>query len=151
MARALRPFHKRPGDLNGLRERLLDTMWEDAGVIRDRAGLERAVSSLDSLGAELQATGLYDGDRSFNMTWHDWLNLESLIAVSKVIAKAALKRENSRGAHYREDFPEPGELATSTFTVARLRDGSVEIGAEAVDFTIVRPGESLLDGKRAAE
>ena len=151
MTRALRPFQKRPGDLNGLRERLLDTMWDDAGVIRDRAGLERAVSSLESLGAELQATGLYDGDRAFNMTWHDWLNLESLIAASQVIAKAALKRENSRGAHYREDFPEPGDLATSTFTVVRQRDEYVEIGEEAVEFTIVRPAESLLNGKRAAE
>jgi fumarate reductase flavoprotein subunit len=90
-----------------------------------------------------------DGDRAFNLTWHDWLNLRSLVEVSKVIAAAALKRENSRGAHYRADFADEGDLATSTFTVARQRGGSLDIKDERVEFTIVKPGESLL--KEAAE
>ena len=55
--------------------------------------------------AELLATGVADGDRAFNLTWHDWLNLRSLVEISKVIALAALKRENSRGAHYPRGFP----------------------------------------------
>lgn len=151
MARATKPFEKRPGDLNRLRERLLDTMWDDVGVIRDRAGMERAMAGLDAIEDELHTTGLRDGDRAFNLTWHDWLNLESLVAVSKVITMAALKRENSRGAHYREDFPGEGDLAASTFTVARQRDGGAEVSEEPVAFSIVRPGESLLEGKRAAE
>ena len=151
MVRAVKPFEKRPGDLNGLRERLLDVMWDDVGVIRDRAGLERAVAALDAIDEELQATGLRDGDRAFNLTWHDWLNLESQVTVSKVIAKAALQRENSRGAHCREDFPGEGDLATSTFTVARQRDGRVEVTDEPVAFTIVKPGETLLEEMRAAE
>ncbi len=92
-----------------------------------------------------------DGDRAFNLTWQDWLNLESQITVSKVIARAALRRENSRGAHYREDFPDEGDLATSTYTVASLRDGQVEVTDEPVAFTIVRPGETLLEEMRAAE
>jgi len=151
MARAVRPFEKRPGDLNRLRERLLDVMWDDVGVIRNRAGLERAIAALDAIDEELQATGLRDGDRAFNLTWQDWLNLESQITVSKVIARAALRRENSRGAHYREDFPDEGDLATSTYTVASLRDGQVEVTDEPVAFTIVRPGETLLEEMRAAE
>jgi len=151
MARAVRPFEKRPGDLNRLRERLLNLMWDDVGVIRNRAGLERAIAALDEIDEELQATGLRDGDRAFNLTWQDWLNLDSQITVSKVIARAALRRENSRGAHYREDFPDEGDLATSTYTVASLRDGQVEITEEPVAFTIVRPGETLLEEMRAAE
>ena len=151
MTRATRPFEKRPGDLNRLRERLLDVMWDDVGVIRDRAGLERALTSLDAIDAELQATGLRDGDRAFNLTWHDWLNLESLVSISKVIAKTALKRENSRGAHCREDFPGEGDLATSSYTVARQHDGRVDVTDERVAFTIVRPSETLLNEMRAAE
>jgi fumarate reductase flavoprotein subunit len=99
---------------------------------------------LDAIESELFATGLADAGREFNLTWHDWLNLRSLIETSRVIALAARRRENSRGAHFREDFPEPGDLARSTFTVARQRAGEVEITEEPVRFTIVRPGETLL-------
>jgi len=150
-ARALEPFACKGGDLNGLRERLLDTMWQDVGIIRDRAGLDRALAALDDIEGELMMAGLADDSRVFNLTWHDWLNLRSLIETSRVIALAARQRENSRGAHFREDFPDPGNLATSTYTLARRRGGTIEIGEEPVRFTVVRPGETLLSDKAAAE
>ena len=56
--RALRPFTRKGGNLNDLRERLLDTMWDDAGVIRDRARLDRGLAALDAIEAELLATGV---------------------------------------------------------------------------------------------
>ena len=149
VARAELPFAGKGGDLNRLRESLLDTMWDDVGVIRDAAGLRRGLAQLDAIEAELLSAGVADQDRAFNLTWHDWLNLRSLVEISKLIAAAALKRENSRGAHFREDFPAEGDLATSTFTVARQRDGALDIADEPVAFTIVRPGETLL--KEAAE
>jgi fumarate reductase flavoprotein subunit len=142
--RAEHPFRHRVGDLNALRERLLDCMWDDVGVTRDAAGLSRGLGALEGLEAELLATGIADGDRAFNLTWHDWLNLRSLTEVSRVIALAALRRENSRGAHFRSDFPEPGDLATSRFTVARQTARGVEISDAPVAFTHVRPGETLL-------
>jgi succinate dehydrogenase flavoprotein subunit len=146
--RALHPFARKSGNLNDLRERILDTMWDEVGVVRDRAGLDRGIATLDTIEAELLATGLADDGRAFNMTWHDWLNLRSLIEVSRVIALAALKRENSRGAHFRSDFPEPGDLPSSRFTVARQTAGGLEITEEPVQFTHVRPGETLLPGGR---
>src|SRR5947207_1925697 len=149
MARAQHPFARKGGDLNGLRERLLDTMWDDVGVLRDAAGLKRGLGKVSAIEDELLSLGVADGDRAFNLTWHDWLNLRSLLEISKVIALAALKRENSRGAHYREDFPDEGDLATSTFTVARQRDGRLDITDEPGQFPLVKPGESLL--KEAAE
>jgi fumarate reductase flavoprotein subunit len=151
MARALEPLMRKPADLNRLRERLLDTMWEDVGVIRDRAGLDRALATLDDIETELLAMGLPDSNRVFNLTWHDWLNLRSLIEISRLIALAARQRENSRGAHFREDFPNPGDLDASTFTVARRIAGKIEITDEPVRFTIVRPGETLLKDTVAAE
>jgi len=149
MARAQHPFERKGGDLNALRERLLDAMWDDVGVIRDAAGLKRGLEKLGAIETELLAAGVADGDRAFNLTWHDWLNLRSLVETSKVIALAALKRENSRGAHCREDFPGEGDLDTSTYTVVRQREDALHITEEPVKFTIVRPGQSLL--KEAAE
>ena len=151
MDRALRPFARSNGNLNAIRDGLLDTMWDDVGVIRDQAGLDRGMSKLDGIEADLLATGLPTGERAFNLTWHDWLNLESQIMASRVIAGAALARQNSRGAHCREDFPDAGDLETSTFTVARQRDNRIEIDTQPVQFTIVRPGQSLLSEAEAAE
>jgi fumarate reductase flavoprotein subunit len=149
--RAQQPFSRKPGNLNALREKLLDTMWDDIGVVRHRAGMERGLAALDAIEAELLDSGVADRDRRFNLTWHDWLNLRSLCEVSRVIALAALRRENSRGAHYRSDFTEPGDLATSTFTVARQKAGRIEIADEPVLFTHVKPGETLLRDSIAAE
>ncbi len=153
VARALQPFgpKQQTGDLNALREKLLDTMWDDVGVVRDRAGLERGLAAIGNIEADLLATGVADGDRRFNLTWQDWLNLRSLCEVSRVIALAAQKRENSRGAHYRSDFPEPGDLATSTFTVARQTQAGIAIRERPVQFTHVRPGETLIRDQLAAE
>ena len=148
--RALLPFEHKGGDLNDLRERLLAVMWDEVGLVRDRPGLDRAIAALDSIEGELLATGVADAGRAFNLTWHDWLNLRSLTEVSRVIALAARKRENSRGAHFRSDFPEPGDLTSSRFTVARQTAAGIDITDEPVAFTHVRPGETLLD-KVAAE
>jgi fumarate reductase flavoprotein subunit len=152
-ARAQEPFaqKQKPGDLNALREKLLDSMWDEVGVVRDRASIARGLAALDRIEAELLATGVADADRRFNLTWHDWLNLRSLCEISRVIALAALKRENSRGAHFRSDFPEPGDFATSTFTVARQTASGIEIGEQPVQFTHVKPGETLIRDVLAAE
>ena len=149
--RALHSFTRKPGDLNALREKLLDMMWDEVGVVRDRASIERGIAAVDRIEAELLETGLADAGRRFNLTWHDWLNLRSLCEVSRVIALAALRRENSRGAHYRSDFPEPGDLKTSTFTVARHTSSGIEITDRPVVFSLVKPGETILRAAVAAE
>ena len=90
-------------------------------------------------------TGLANHSRVFNLSWHDWLNLQSLIEISEVIASAALARENSRGAHYREDFVDTGSLQDSYFTVVSLEKDQIEVDRQPVIFSIVKPGESLLE------
>jgi fumarate reductase flavoprotein subunit len=141
--RAESPFAARNGggDLEAMRERLLTTMWDDAGIVRDAAGLSRAQGALEALAAELARYSLPEQarDRAFNLAWHDWLNLTSLVAVSRAIVRAALGREGSRGAHYRSDFPASGDLAASTYTRVRARDGELSCEAVPVRFTRVRP------------
>jgi len=134
------------GDFESIRERLHTTMWDDAGIVRDGAGLARADGALAALSVELETYAPVPAcrDRAFNLHWHDWLNLKSLVAVSRVIVCAAQARENSRGAHYRADFPDAGDLARSTYTRVRLREGNLVSSAIPVRFTRVRPGESLL-------
>jgi len=120
-------------------------MWDDVGVLRDRAAMERGLDKIASHRADLLAQGVADGDRRFNLTWHDWLNLQSLVDISKVITVSALARENSRGAHFREDFPEPGDLETSRYTRVGMQGEELSLELVPVKFDIVRPGQSLLD------
>ncbi len=144
IAAAEMPFMRPAGSLEAIREGLYNCMWDDVGILRTAAGLARGAACLDELEARLDTIGVADSDRAFNLTWHDWLNLKNLIMTSKVIAQAAQAREDSRGAHFREDFPGTGALEASDYTVACLRDGVVEINREPVRFTRVKPGETLL-------
>jgi len=115
-------------------------MWDDAGIVRDAAGLARAARGLDDLDAELSAIGLDGGARSFNLTWHDALNLANLIAVSRVVVCAATARENSCGAHYRSDFPGEGKPAAAACVRVRQHEGQLATETVPVRFTRVAPG-----------
>ncbi|MEO9900379.1 FAD-binding protein [Nisaea sp.] len=150
ISRAERPFQARGGTLSDLRERLSHCMWDDVGILRTRDGLRAALTALGDFRAELHETGLADGDRAFNMTWHDWMNLESQIDTSAVIATAALGREDSRGAHFREDFPETGALEETSFTRITQTDTGLALEMVPVDFSIVAPGQSLIEDEAGA-
>jgi fumarate reductase flavoprotein subunit len=140
------PFGKVASSLSPIRDRLHALMWEKAGILRDAAGLAAATEGLDALEAELDATGVDGRARGFNLAWHDWLNLKSLLLVSRAIVVAATAREESRGAHWREDHPRAqDEAAGLSATVTTLdAEGRIALGWQAVGFTRVRPGESLL-------
>jgi fumarate reductase flavoprotein subunit len=142
---ALAPFGRKPAPLGPLRDALHRLMWDKAGILRDGAGLTEAARSLDALGEELHATGLGDGARGFNLTWADWLNLDSLILTSRAIVAAAAAREESRGAHWREDFPDTqDDTAGLAHTLVTLEEGAIRLAWREVAFTRLRPGESLL-------
>jgi len=136
---------KPPGDLGVIRTRLADIMWDDVGIIRDAASLERATGDLATLETDLDGIGVDGSNLAFNLTWHDWMNLKNLILVSRAIAAAACARDDSRGAHFRADYSETGNLETSAFTRVRLKNGEIETTTEPVNFTRVKPGETLLE------
>ena len=149
LARAIAPLSAKPGNIQDLRNRLMNVMWDDVGVMRDASGIRRGIERIAALKLEMETVGVASNNLAFNLSWHDWLNLQSLIHTSEVIAKAGLSRENSRGAHFREDFPDAGPMDQSYFTVATACDNGIEVSREAVKFTIVKPGESLLGADEA--
>ena len=143
-ARARVPIGKPAGDIEAIREALYQLMWDDVGILRDARGLARAAAGLRDLQARLRETGVSGESLRYNLTWHDWLNLDSLIAASAAICAAADARTDSRGAHFREDFPEESDLAASAFSRVRLSQGTFDVTWQPVEFTRVRPGQSLL-------
>ncbi|MEQ8228350.1 MAG: FAD-binding protein [Rhodospirillales bacterium] len=138
------------GGIDGVRKRLYDLMWEEAGIIRDAESLKRAEAGLDELDHDLDRTGITGTDLAYNLTWHDWLNLKNLILVSKAITAAATARDDSRGAHYRADYPDVRDVENSRYIRVALDDaGAIQMSTEPVQFTRVKPGETLLDDTAA--
>jgi len=138
------PLSRPAGGIEGVRQSLYELMWDDVGIVRDAKGLARARGALAELAARLNTIGVDASDMRYNLGWHDWLNLNNLILVSRAMCEAALLRENSRGAHYREDFPDAGELATSTYSLVQAAGEGFSVSRLPVKFTRVKPGESLL-------
>ena len=138
------PLTKPAGDLNAIREALYEITWDDVGIVRTAASLQRAQGKLAELDARLDGCGVASGDLAFNLTWHDWLNLKSQILVSQSICVAAAAREDSRGAHFRTDFPDVRDLDHSHYTCVNWADGRFAISARPVIFSRVRPGATLI-------
>jgi fumarate reductase flavoprotein subunit len=145
MALCRQPLDRPAGRIDEVRTELWDHMWDDAGIVRDAASLKRADAKLIELDAQLDTVGVAESNLAYNLTWHDWLNLKNLILVSKGIVAAATARKDSRGAHFRADYPEVRDLENSTYTVVNLKDDKIQLGTKPVDFSIVKPGETLLD------
>jgi len=85
-------------------ERLQAVMANDVGPFRTRERLERATARIDDLAGQLGERPFGDGER-FDMRRIDWFDLRNMVLVARVVAQAALRRTESRGAHQREDFP----------------------------------------------
>ena len=138
------PLKKMPGDIEKIRDGLAECMWDDVGISRTRESLLRARHTLNQLASQLSQMGVGDIQREYSNTWQDWMNLQNLILVSQAVTEAAIARENSRGAHYREDFPEPGSLEDSYYTAVSFKLQELSIENRPVLFTMIKPGQTIL-------
>ena len=142
MNRACRPLERANGNLNEVRESLYETMWEHAGILRSTQSLKLAGAELANLDNQLAKTGVDANTLAFNMSWHDYLNLQNQILVSQAIVTAAITRTDSRGAHYLTDNPNTGSLTNSRFTQVFLLDNEMNAETAAVQFTRLSPTTS---------
>ncbi len=124
---------------------LREMMQNKAGIIRSGPLLEEALDNLELLGERAASTSP-GGGRVYNPGWHQALEIGAMVTVSRMCALAAHRREESRGAHTREDFPETdyGHWGKVNSVITLSPDGSM-----GIDFSSYPeiPGElkSLLD------
>jgi fumarate reductase flavoprotein subunit len=132
------PFARAPGPaLYDLQAALRDVMWDRAGLVRDGESLTAALASLERIEAGLDAVGVA-GDPSLNTAWQDWLSLRNQALAARLIARSALERHESRGAHYRRDFPAASAEPPFSVRARRGPDGPV-ISTEPVALTRATP------------
>lgn len=119
---------------------LKETMWEGCGVVRDREGLIRARDELNELADQAEKIHV-PGPPQANYAWQEALDLTNQLTVARTIVESALVREESRGAHYRADYPEQDDEHWLRFIIAsREPDGGTNINLHPVEFSRKRPG-----------
>jgi len=108
MREALGAFERDGENPFAVQSALQAVMQRNAGIIRDKAGLETALAELEQLKARARRVGI-SGSREYNPGWHTAIDLRSLLIVSEATARAALERTESRGGHTRSDYPDSDE------------------------------------------
>jgi succinate dehydrogenase / fumarate reductase flavoprotein subunit len=137
-------------DPYALHAELQRLMQRNVGIFRDEAGLNAAVAGIEALKERVRTTGGGGAARrEFNPGWHLWMDLRSMLVCAEAITSAALRREESRGAHSRLDFPEPSPEWGRRSLVSR-KDGDAMV---IEDQPVVTVGdlEPMLAERRAKD
>jgi succinate dehydrogenase/fumarate reductase flavoprotein subunit len=125
-------------DLYPLRDTLRAGNWEKLGIIREEKGLKEGLEVLAELKEKMGRVGIPAG-RAYNLPWNDWLNMHNLLDVSEIIGISALERKESRGAHYRSDFPRKNNRDyLKNFFIRRI-DGETKIYDRPVNLNRLKP------------
>ena len=139
LARAAAPLRGGGESPDALMHELKEVMWQGCGLVRSREGLEDAATSIAGL-IERSEDLAAPGGGEWNLGWQQALDVVNQLQVAQTIVVSALVREESRGAHFREDFPDPRDDVWLRYVVARRRDdGCVDTETRPVSFTLRRP------------
>ena len=132
---ALSPFDRRSNGATGpfqIQDALQDVMQNLVGIVRNERDMQRALGRIDELSRKARQVAV-SGHREYNPGWHTALDLHCMLTVSEAITRAALERKESRGAQFREDYPERGaEYGKFNIVVRKGGDGRMELARRPV-------------------
>jgi succinate dehydrogenase / fumarate reductase flavoprotein subunit len=128
------------GDMPGnYYKRMQDIMMRKIGVYREGSEMAEAVKEIKKLREEYREIRVQDSSKNFNMEVLSILELENLLDLSLHTAAAALNRQESRGAHSRNDFPERDDTKWLKHALTLIKNGKVEIDYKPVDISSWKP------------
>ena len=132
---ALEPFERDLNQANGayqVQKDLQEMMQDKVGIVRREDEMREALEGISALWERAARVGV-DGNREFNPGWHTALDLPNLLTVSEAVTRAALERKESRGAQFREDYPEKSaEFAQVNMIVWRDEGGRMQIRRDTI-------------------
>ena len=131
--RALEPFDRQTGDgPYQIQHALQQTMQDLVGIVRREDDMRRALGKIDELRALAQRVSV-DGNREYNPGWHTALDLRNLLTIAEAITRSALERRESRGGHFRDDFPaKDANYSSFNIVIRKAKDGSMELSREPI-------------------
>jgi len=111
----------------------LQTMMQDlVGIVRKEPEMQRALEGIARLSVEARQVGVA-GNREYNPGWHTALDLANLLTVSEAITRAAIERRESRGGHFRDDYPEKDPAAAKfNIVIHKGEDGNIVLVREPI-------------------
>ncbi|HLB09527.1 MAG TPA: fumarate reductase/succinate dehydrogenase flavoprotein subunit, partial [Gemmatimonadaceae bacterium] len=133
---ALEPF-ARPASSDGagafqVQEELQTTMQDLVGIVRNEADMQRALVAVQELSRRAAQVAV-SGNREYNPGWHTALDLLNMLTVSEAITRSALERKESRGAQFREDYPDKNsEFGKFNIVVRKGADGQMELSRRPI-------------------
>jgi succinate dehydrogenase / fumarate reductase flavoprotein subunit len=129
MKQSLEPFERGAAAENPykVQQDLQDTMQALVGIVRTESEMQDALVKIGGFNERAARVGI-DGHREYNSGWHTCIDLRNLLDVSEMIARSAIERKESRGGHFREDYPDKvAEFGTFNFGVQRQADGTMRV------------------------
>jgi succinate dehydrogenase / fumarate reductase, flavoprotein subunit len=135
---ALGPFEREgPENPYSVQHELQGMMQNLVGIVRQEQEMLQALENIRKLSDTATRVSV-TGNRDFNAGWHTALDLTNLLTVSEIVTRAALERKESRGAHFRDDYPDKNnEYAKFNIVAQKARDGSVQLSR--VPIAAMRP------------
>ena len=121
-----------------LRDTLRIGNWEKLGILREEKGLREGLQVIQELRERLNRAGV-PGGQACNIAWNDWLNLRNLLDVSEMIGRSALERKESRGAHYRSDFPKKNNREYLENIFIKRHNGEMNLYERPVNLNRLKP------------
>ena len=131
---ALAPFDRGPAGENPyqIQYDLQETMQDLVGIVRVESEMQQALDAIGQLRARAERTGIA-GNREYNNGWHTAIDIGNMMIVSEAITRAALLRKESRGAQFREDFPnKDSEWGKYNIVISRSADGEMQVEKRAL-------------------
>jgi succinate dehydrogenase / fumarate reductase, flavoprotein subunit len=130
---ALAPFERDNGEgPYAVQYALQDMMQDLVGIVRQEKEMSQALDLIQQLKVRAERVGV-TGNREYNPGWHTAIDLNNLLTVSEMVAKAALERQESRGAHFRDDYPsKDNNFGSFNIVIRKNPRGEMQIMREPV-------------------